>query len=111
MTWLSAKRSVEALDDYAVSADRAQLAYRKAESLEIKPTGLKQDVREPAEEVVSVDLDRIQVTVEPPAEWRRMYHEAWRLMRDSFWAPTWPGGLSRDGRPRPAAAGPYRLHG
>ena len=68
---------VEALDDYAVSADGARLAYRKAESLEIKPTGL--------EEVVSVDLDRIRVTVEPPAQWTQMYHETWRLMRDNFW--------------------------
>jgi tricorn protease len=25
------------------------------------------------------------VTVEPPAEWTQMYHEAWRLMRDHFW--------------------------
>jgi tricorn protease len=73
------KRSVEveALDDYAVSADGARLAYRIGESLEIKPTGL--------DEVVSVDLDRIRVTVEPPAEWTQMYHEAWRLMRDNFW--------------------------
>ena len=68
---------VEALDDYAVSADGARLAYRKAESLEIKPTGL--------EEVVSVDLNRIRVTVEPPAQWTQMYHETWRLMRDNFW--------------------------
>ncbi len=68
---------VEALDDYAVSADGARLAYRTAESLEIKPTGL--------DEVVSVDLDRIRVTVEPPAEWTQMYHETWRLMRDNFW--------------------------
>ena len=75
------KRSVEveALDDYAVSADGARLAYQIGESLEIKPAG------EPAEEAVSVDLDRIRVTVEPPAEWTQMYHEAWRLMRDNFW--------------------------
>jgi tricorn protease len=33
----------------------------------------------------AVDLDRIRVTVDPPAEWRQMYHEAWRLMRDNFW--------------------------
>jgi tricorn protease len=75
------KRSVEveALDDYAVSADGAWLAYRIGESLEIKPVG------GPDGEVVSVDLDRIRVTVEPPAEWRQMYHETWRLMRDNFW--------------------------
>jgi tricorn protease len=73
------KRSVEveALDDYAVSADGARLAYRTAQSLEIKPAG------EPAAE--AVDLDRIRVTVEPPAQWTQMYHEAWRLMRDNFW--------------------------
>jgi tricorn protease len=75
------KRSVEvgALDDYTVSADGAQLAYRIGESLEIKPAG------GPAQEAVGVELDRIRVTVEPPAEWRQMYHETWRLMRDNFW--------------------------
>ncbi len=69
---------VEALDDYAVSGDGARLAYRIGESLEVMPVG-------DPDEAVSVDLDRIQVTVEPPAEWRQMYHEAWRLMRDNFW--------------------------
>ncbi len=81
------KRSVEveALDDYAVSADGARLAYRNADSLQIKPAGAKQDASGPDGEVVSVDLDRIRMTVEPAAEWRQMYHEAWRLMRDNFW--------------------------
>jgi tricorn protease len=81
------KRSieVEALDDYTVSADGARLAYRLADSLEIKPTAWRQDPRDPEAETVSVDLDRIRVTVEPPAEWTQMYHEAWRLMRDNFW--------------------------
>jgi tricorn protease len=68
---------VEVLDDYAVSGDGARVAYRTSESLEIKPTGL--------DEVDSVDLDRIRVTVEPPTEWTQMYHETWRLMRDNFW--------------------------
>jgi tricorn protease len=68
---------VEILDDYAVSGDGGRLAYRIGESLAIKPAGL--------DEVVSIDLDRIRVTVEPPAEWTQMYHETWRLMRDNFW--------------------------
>ncbi len=73
------RRSVEvgALDDYAVSGDGARLAYRSGESLQIKPTG--------SGEAVSVDLDRIRVTVEPQADWAQMYHETWRLMRDNFW--------------------------
>ena len=75
------KRSVEveALDDYAVSGNGARLAYRIGESLKIKPAG------EPDADALSVDLDRIQVTVEPRAEWSQMYHETWRLMRDNFW--------------------------
>jgi tricorn protease len=75
------KRSVEveALDDYAVSADGARVACQTGGSLEIIPAG------KPDREAVSVDLDRIRMTVEPPAEWRQMYHETWRLMRDNFW--------------------------
>jgi tricorn protease len=74
-------RSVEikALDDYAVSADGIRLAHRNGESLEIKPAG------QPGGAVVRVDLDRIRVTVQPPAEWTQMYDEAWRLMRDNYW--------------------------
>jgi tricorn protease len=67
----------EGLDDFVVCAGGARLAYRKADSLEIKLTG--------ADAAVSIDLDRIEVTVEPQAEWRQMYHETWRLMRDNFW--------------------------
>ena len=75
------KRSVEVqgLDDYAVSADGARLAYQTGESLEIRPTG------EPDGKAASIDLDRIRVMVDPPGEWRQMYHETWRLMRDNFW--------------------------
>jgi tricorn protease len=75
------RRSVEvgALDDYVVSGDGAWLACRAGGSLEIKPAG------QPDAAAVSVDLDRIEVTVEPRAEWRQMYHETWRLMRDNFW--------------------------
>ncbi|HSZ42443.1 MAG TPA: PDZ domain-containing protein [Trebonia sp.] len=70
---------VEALDDYEVSGDGSRLAYQTGESLEIKRAD------EPDGKSVSVDLDRIAVTVEPSAEWTQMYHEAWRLMRDNFW--------------------------
>lgn len=75
------ERSVEAegLDDYAVSADGSQLAYATGNAVEIKPVG------DPDDKAVSLDLDRISVTVDPGAEWRQMYDETWRLMRDNFW--------------------------
>jgi tricorn protease len=68
---------VESVDDYAVSADGARLAYRSEGSLRIKPIG--------GPEVGGLDLDRVRVTVTPAAQWRQMYDETWRLMRDNFW--------------------------
>ena len=32
-----------------------------------------------------IDLDRIHVELDPPAEWRQMYLEAWRLQTEQFW--------------------------
>ncbi len=34
---------------------------------------------------VKVDLSRVRVQVDPGAEWRQSFDEAWRLMRDHFW--------------------------
>jgi tricorn protease len=35
--------------------------------------------------------DDLQVRVDPPAEWRQMYHEAWRIERDFFYDPNFHG--------------------
>ena len=69
---------VASLDSFAVSADGKRLAYRKNGELTVRPV---QGEGEP----ITVDLDRIRVTVDPIAEWRQMYDENWRLMRDNFW--------------------------
>jgi tricorn protease len=76
------KRStiVEELDDFAVSADGARLAYVDGGEVKVKASDTKDD-----DETITVDLDRIRVTVDPAAEWAQMYGEAWRLMRDNFW--------------------------
>ena len=47
-----------------------------------------------------VDTNRIVVTVDPAAEWRQMFDEAGRLMRDHFWIEDmagvdWAGELAR----------------
>ncbi|MBV8244964.1 MAG: PDZ domain-containing protein, partial [Candidatus Eremiobacteraeota bacterium] len=53
-----------------------------------------------------IDLDRIAVEVEPPAEWAQMYREAWRLQREHFWTPDmsevdWDRVFERYGRVLP----------
>ncbi|HEX8768035.1 MAG TPA: S41 family peptidase, partial [Jatrophihabitans sp.] len=71
------------VDDFAVSGDGAKLVVRDATALNLVPAD-----RKPAEEsgdIVPIDLDRIRLTVDPPAEWRQMVDETARLMRDHFW--------------------------
>jgi tricorn protease len=33
----------------------------------------------------------MQVFVDPPAEWRRMYHDTWRIELDFFYDPDYHG--------------------
>ena len=75
-----AATAVEALDSYAVSGDGTRLAYRADEALTVRAADAKDD-----EDAIKVNLDRVRVTVQPVDEWRQMYAETWRLMRENFW--------------------------
>jgi tricorn protease len=39
----------------------------------------------------ALDLSGMEVFVDPPAEWRQMYHETWRIERDFFYDPNYHG--------------------
>ena len=39
----------------------------------------------------ALKLDDLSVWVDPPAEWRQMYHEVWRIERDFFYDPGFHG--------------------
>ncbi|MGP3959014.1 S41 family peptidase [Nonomuraea sp. 3N208] len=62
--------------------------------------GLQTRAASEGDEVVTIDLDRITVQIDPVAEWRQGFHEAGRLMRDHFWRADmggvdWQGVLDR----------------
>ncbi|MBB3727070.1 S41 family peptidase [Nonomuraea dietziae] len=62
--------------------------------------GLQTRAASESEEVITIDLGRVPVTIDPVAEWRQAYHEAGRLMRDHFWREDmngvdWAGTLER----------------
>ncbi|MBB5785253.1 S41 family peptidase [Nonomuraea jabiensis] len=62
--------------------------------------GLQTRAATEGDEVVSIDLDRIAVEIDPIAEWRQGFREAGRLMRDHFWREDmngvdWQGVLDR----------------
>ncbi len=86
---------VDALDTYEVSGDGNTIVVRDRDQLLALPADHKAGPGPGAEpdpsERVEVDLQRLRVEVDPPAEWTQMYDEAARLMRDHYWVPDMAG--------------------
>jgi tricorn protease len=95
-------RIAESADGYEVSGDGTRLVVRDRRTLRVLRTdrsGSDKPGEDSADEF-EIDLSRISVTVNPTAEWRQMYDEAGRLMRDHFWVADmagmdWAGELAR----------------
>ncbi|MGI9001917.1 MAG: S41 family peptidase [Pseudonocardia sp.] len=86
-----ARRKVEVIADpvssFAVSGDGTRLVVRDRDTLRVLRTdrsGSSAPGDGDADEF-DVDTRRIVVTVDPTAEWRQMFDEAGRLMRDHYW--------------------------
>lgn len=78
----------------AVSADRKAMAYRSGDRLRVLPAGKAPSADagdKPGRASGWVDLQRVRVAIDPGAEWRQMFTEAWRLQRDHFWVPDMSG--------------------
>ncbi|MFD7729969.1 PDZ domain-containing protein [Kitasatospora phosalacinea] len=91
-----AEELLTGVDAFAVSGDGARVAVLDGGSLRIVPADQKAGEDDEAE----VGLDRVRVTVDPAAEWRQMFDENGRLMRDNFWRADlngvdWAGVLER----------------
>lgn len=80
------------VDAFRLAADATTLLVRQGGSLRAMKAGEK-----PAEgsgatrRTGRLDLRRVRVSVDPPAEWRQMLLEAWRLQRDQFWVADMSG--------------------
>lgn len=87
------------IDDFVLGPDARTLVYSSREKLRAIDAGgdLPEDGEEekPPQEVGRrsgwIDLARVSVLVEPPAEWAQMLREAWRLQRENFWDPQMSG--------------------
>jgi len=80
---------VNGITSFKLSGDHKTLVYRAGNRLRVLKAGEKSDENlakePPGKRSGWIDLSRAKVSVEPPAEWRQMYREAWRLQRDHFW--------------------------
>lgn len=74
------------ISSLALSGDKSQLAYASQKKLRVIKSSEK-----PVDNDCSykkggwVEWDRIRLSVDPTAEWKLMYEEAWRLQRDFYW--------------------------
>ncbi|WP_030383347.1 MULTISPECIES: S41 family peptidase [unclassified Streptomyces] len=74
-------------DHYAVTGDGKRVLLWTDSRLKVVPSDRRASADEDSDTNISVDLTRVRGTVDPAAEWRQMYDETGRLMRDNFWRP------------------------
>ncbi len=79
----------EGVRNFAVSANGSWLVYSTGIQLRVLKVGAPaiNNLEGSARRTGWIDLSRINVIVNPAAEWRQMFREAWRLQRDQFWTP------------------------
>ena len=102
--------------DISVTADGKVVLYYSHDRLRVLKAGEKppelpsRAADKPGRESGWLDLDRVKVSIQPGAEWRQMYREAWRLQREQYWAADMSGiDWQAVSRPLRAAGGPRRL--
>ncbi|MFE0513614.1 S41 family peptidase [Streptomyces sp. NPDC058964] len=87
-------------DHFEVSGDGKRVLLWTDDRLRVVPSDRRAAHDDDGDTSVTVDLARVRQTVDPAAEWRQMYDEAGRIMRDHFWRPDlngvdWDGVLDR----------------
>ena len=71
---------------YGVSADGKKLLYVNSNNWSIVPTTRSVNPSEGR-----IPVDSIEVRIDPRAEWKQIFDEAWRINRDYFYAPNMHG--------------------
>ncbi len=87
-------------DHFEVSGDGKRVLLWADGRLKVVPADRRAPDDEDRDSNITVDLTRIRHTVDPAAEWRQMFDETGRVMRDNFWRPDmagvdWDGVLER----------------
>lgn len=75
------KRVVDDADGFELSGDRQKLLVRKGNAYSIVDAKEGQNLNK------KLDVSNFQATVDPRAEWRQIFLDAWRLERDMFYDP------------------------
>ena len=83
------------MNDFDLSRDGKTLIYLAHHRLRVFKAGDKTAKLEGGDkasrETGWLSLQRIKVSVQPTAEWKQMFAEAWRLQREQFWSADMSG--------------------
>ncbi len=84
------ERLVDGISDFWIGRDHKTLLYQARDRLRVLKAGEKPSDKDgnsdrPGRSSGWIDLGRVKVSVQPAAEWRQMFQEAWRLQREQFW--------------------------
>jgi tricorn protease len=80
------EKLVESIGGFEITVDGGKLLYVKNQNWHLVST----DAAPKADEG-RLDFRKLEVEVDPRAEWRQIYREAWRIMRDWFYDPNHHG--------------------
>ena len=86
---LEKRKTEKILNDikaFALSANGEKMLYRKGDTFYIADAS-----KAPEDGKGALKMDDMEVYVDPPAEWRQIYHEVWRIERDFFYDPHFHG--------------------
>jgi tricorn protease len=86
---LKTRKAAKVLDNvtsFVVSANDEKLLYQQESRWAIAPTSGTINASSG-----TLNLSEMEAYVDPPAEWRQMYREAWRGLRDFFYDPNLHG--------------------
>ena len=86
---------IDGANFFELSRDSKTLVYRSNTRLRVLKAGDKPPKSDngdrPNRETGWIDLSRVKVSVQPAAEWKQMFAEAWRLQREQFWTEDMSG--------------------
>jgi len=86
---------IDRVSGFDVSRDAKTLIYRSRQRLRVLKAGDKAPKGDNGDranrETGWLELSRVKVSVQPAAEWKQMFAEAWRLQREQFWTEDMSG--------------------
>jgi tricorn protease len=82
------EKVVEEISGFDISLDGNSLFYFKGRGPD---WFIVSALTPPKADEGKLDLKKLEVTVDPRAEWKQMYRESWRIMRDWFYDPSHHG--------------------